>query len=166
MGFKKNKIFQSKGFQIVCRLILGCVFIYASIDKIAFPNEFAKIVQNYNVLPEFSLKIVAYLLPWVELILGIFLIVGLFVKVSAVTLSSLMVTFMLVMGIKSLSGPIEDCGCFPKSSIISSSNVIFLLIRDVLFISLGVILILQRASLKRLNKIEQRDESVEETKNH
>ena len=45
-----NKEFE-KYLVIICRLILGGVFIYASIDKIANPAEFAKAVGNYHVLP-------------------------------------------------------------------------------------------------------------------
>ena len=36
---------------ILCRLVLGGVFIYASLDKIAHPAEFAKAIGNYHVLP-------------------------------------------------------------------------------------------------------------------
>ena len=36
---------------LVARLILGGVFIYASIDKILNPGDFAKIINNYHVLP-------------------------------------------------------------------------------------------------------------------
>ena len=57
MGFKKNKIFQSNGFQIISRLILGFIFIYASIDKIAFPKKFAKIVQSYKIIPDFLVEL-------------------------------------------------------------------------------------------------------------
>jgi len=36
---------------LLCRVILGIVLIYASIDKIVQPAEFPKAIGNYNVLP-------------------------------------------------------------------------------------------------------------------
>ena len=36
---------------IISRLILGAVFIYASWDKILNPDDFAKAIGNYHVLP-------------------------------------------------------------------------------------------------------------------
>jgi uncharacterized membrane protein YphA (DoxX/SURF4 family) len=129
--------------------MLGAIFIYASLDKIAYPEEFVGIVQGYGILPRFSVRIVAYLLPWVELIFGILLIVGLFVNISAAMLSSLLVVFMLAMGIRSLSGPIEDCGCFSSFSLLPSKNIPLLIFRDTLFLSFGLILFITNRSKKR-----------------
>ena len=52
--------------QFLARLLLGGIFIYASIDKIAFPGDFARIIENYGLLPSFVVKPFAILLPWLE----------------------------------------------------------------------------------------------------
>jgi len=51
---KVSNILRSRIVQVTARLILGGIFIYASVEKIAYPVEFAKNVQNYNILPGFS----------------------------------------------------------------------------------------------------------------
>lgn len=130
MGPKTIKIFKSKEIQLVARLILGSIFIYASIDKIAFPNEFALIVKKFGILPIPISVLFAYILPFLELILGIFLIVGLFVRQSAAVLSFLLVVFMSIIIFKSINGTLENCGCFSTSQQESSHNLFSFLIRD------------------------------------
>jgi len=49
-------------FFAISRLLLGGVFVYASIDKIAFPNEFSGVVENYEILPSVLIKPVAVLI--------------------------------------------------------------------------------------------------------
>jgi len=120
--------------------MLGGVFIYASLDKIAFPGEFARIVMNYRILPEKLAIYFAFLLPWVELFLGIFLLVGLFVRESALALSSLLFIFMIVLLIQSFNGTLKNCGCFSVSSAKPESPLI-LLCRDALFLSFGLLLL-------------------------
>ena len=56
---------------LIARLILGGVFIYASLDKIAHPAEFAKAIGNYHVVPFGLENLMALALPWLELIAGI-----------------------------------------------------------------------------------------------
>ena len=154
MGSKIIKALQSSGFQFVARLTLGCIFIYASIDKIAFPGEFAKIVQSYNILPDFLVKITALVLPWIELLLGIFLVIGLFVKKSAIILTSLLFIFLVALGVQATKGPIEDCGCFGKIPFLSSSNTFILIIRDLVFLSLGLMIVFVENQMKSTKRIQ------------
>ncbi|MDH3555163.1 MAG: DoxX family membrane protein, partial [Deltaproteobacteria bacterium] len=51
---------------LVLRIVLGWVFIYASLDKIRHPDLFAEAVYNYQLLPEVAVNLVAICLPWVE----------------------------------------------------------------------------------------------------
>lgn len=129
---------------IIARFILGGVFIYASIDKISFPKEFTNIVTNYHLLPPKVAACIAFILPWVEIILGIFLISGIFVRESAYALSILLIIFMIVLGIRSFYVPFEDCGCFAKTSILSSSSLLFVMTRDLIFLGLGIFIIISK----------------------
>jgi len=152
MGPKIINILKSKGIQLVARLFLGGIFIYASIDKIAYPDEFARIVQNYDLVPRFLVRIIAYLLPWIELIVGIFLVIGIFVRKSAFFLSFMLLMFMTAIIFKWLNGTIENCGCFSTSSTSSHISIISFLFRDILLLLFGLILILP-IRLKKLDKI-------------
>jgi len=141
------KIFKSKGIQLTARLILGIIFIYASIDKIAFPAEFAKIIKSYNILPDFFVVPTSFVLPWIELIFGIFLVIGLFVNESALVLTSFLAIFLIAIIIRSTKGPIEDCGCFGNISFLFGKASYFkLIIRDLFFMLAGAVVIFDKTT--------------------
>ena len=151
--FINNKFQFLKIVQLITRFILGGIFIYASIDKIAFPSDFMKAIQGYDILPFFLIKPVALILPWFELIFGIFLLVGLFIKESAFVLTSLMAVFLIALGIQATKGPVEDCGCFGNLSIFSSSNIFVLFLRDLVFISLGLIIMVVESRINLTKRV-------------
>ncbi len=148
MKEKFFSIFNHKFIQFSARFILGGVFIYASLDKIAYPKEFASIVTRYQILPEKLAIYFAFLLPWIELFLGIFVILGFFVRESAISLSFLVMIFMIAIAIRSLSGPIGNCGCFSITSSGTTQSIAFLIFRDVLFLLCGLILALTNKAEK------------------
>lgn len=134
--------------KLSARFILGGAFIYASLDKIAYPKEFASIVTRYQILPEKLAIYFAFLLPWVELFLGIFVLLGIFIRESAISLSFLVMIFMIAIAIRSLSGPIGNCGCFRITSSGTTESIVFLIFRDVLFLFCGLILALTNKAEK------------------
>ena len=96
---------------IILRLILGGIFIYASIDKIANPHEFAKNISHYHLVPFGLENIISIFLPWLELIIGVGLIVGFMVDGSVVLSMSLLVMFIVAISSAILRGYNIDCGC-------------------------------------------------------
>ena len=103
----------------VLAAIVGGVFVYASLDKIADPQAFAKIIYHYQVIgPSASLGFVpanltAIALPWVELIAGALLIVGVWRREAAVVTAVMLVVFVAAVGSTLARGiDIQNCGCF------------------------------------------------------
>lgn len=94
------------------RCVLGTVFIVASLDKIAIPESFASAVEAYRLLPLFVINFFALIIPWMELICGLFLVSGLFIRASSLLLSSLLMLFILAIIIAILRNLSIDCGCF------------------------------------------------------
>ena len=64
------------------RIVLGIVFIYASYDKILHPAAFAKVIYNYQILPDELINLSAIFLPWLELVIGSLLIIGIWLPGS------------------------------------------------------------------------------------
>jgi uncharacterized membrane protein YphA (DoxX/SURF4 family) len=100
-------------------LALGCVFVYGSLDKIANPGDFARIVYHYQIvgpsaaLPPLVPNLVAVTLPWIELVVGILLIVGLLRHEAAAIAAVLLLVFVAAVGSALWRGiDIENCGCF------------------------------------------------------
>ncbi len=96
------------------RIVLGLVFIIASIDKIAFPDAFAANIQAYGLTPYPLVNLMALILPWLELICGIFLLTGVLVRSSAAIISALLVIFIVAIVIALVRDLKIDCGCFGK----------------------------------------------------
>jgi uncharacterized membrane protein YphA (DoxX/SURF4 family) len=98
---------------------LGAVFVYASVDKIAHPLDFARIVYRYRLAgPTASLGVVpanalAVVLPWVEAITGLLLITGLWRREAAAVAAGLLVMFLIAVAYVLWQGiDVEHCGCF------------------------------------------------------
>jgi len=103
----------------VAAVLLGAVFIYASIDKIFHPVEFARIVYHYQLagpsawLPPLVPNLIAVILPWVEFVVGTLLIVGAWRQEAAVIAALLLSTFIASVSIALYRGiDLENCGCF------------------------------------------------------
>lgn len=132
-----KSIINSQYTILVFRLILGSIFIYASLDKIAHPEQFARIVYNYKILPHSLINIFAIVMPWVELICAVFLIGGIFVESSSAVLSLLLVSFIVALSVNFLRGLDINCGCFSTDPQGKKEGTI-LLIRDFILLAIGV----------------------------
>jgi uncharacterized membrane protein YphA (DoxX/SURF4 family) len=107
-----NKLLFNRWFILALRLMLGGVFIYASLDKIANPEAFAKAINNYRIMPDWSLNLMAIYMPWVEMITGILIIFGKFIKGSVVIISFMLVVFLIAITSALFRGLDISCGCF------------------------------------------------------
>jgi uncharacterized membrane protein YphA (DoxX/SURF4 family) len=118
---------------LAARLILGGVFVYASLDKITHPMEFAQIVYNYKILPAMWVNPVALIIPFVELTAGIALIIGRPAFPSALILTGFVVVFAMALGFNLARGLDFQCGCF-STSVEARNAGINTLIRDVILL--------------------------------
>ena len=104
------------------RLILAGVFIYAGFQKIGKPLMFADEIRMYGVLDRGAfLYTVAVVLPWIEILCGISMITGIFLRGSALLLVILNAWFLVIVTIRtiaimstqeiSFTHVYFDCGC-------------------------------------------------------
>jgi len=100
----------------ILRYLLAGLFIVAALQKIPHPKQFVEAVRAYQVLPRFAVAPFGILLPWVELGLGMMLLIGWYTKPVAVLTGLLYAAFTLALGINLFRGRKNiDCGCFgPK----------------------------------------------------
>ncbi len=97
---------------LVMRWILGFVFIYASLDKLAHPADFAQAIANYRLVPLPLLHGFAWLLPVVEAVVGAALILG-WQRRGAALLTALMMVMFIVAITSALARDLDiSCGCF------------------------------------------------------
>ena len=94
------------------RIILGVIFIYASYDKISHPKAFAEVVYNYQILPNKLINLTAIFLPWFEIMIGVFLIVGFWMLGTVIWCNTLLVAYTGALGFNLARGLDVNCGCF------------------------------------------------------
>lgn len=98
------------------QLALGAIFVAAALPKIADPPSFAHMIYNYRILPAPLINIAALTMPWVELLTGLALILGVWVRPARWIITVLLVTFMIAIGFNLARNNAIDCGCFDVSA--------------------------------------------------
>lgn len=107
-------------FLLISRLFLGAIFVYAAYAKLREPWQiFAMNINSYNVLPLAMAETAARVIPWFEMLLGLFLISGLWLRVSGIIASAVLLTFVVLMVRAYAKGMHIDCGCFGSGEQIS-----------------------------------------------
>ncbi len=103
-----------KKILIIClRFIVGGFFILTGVIKLHLPvEEVQNLIRIFDVLPNNLTYMAALILPWIELIPGIFLLLGIFPLYSVRFIIGLTLTFILMLiSVLVRELPIEDCGC-------------------------------------------------------
>lgn len=118
------------------RLLVGLVFIAASIDKIVHPAAFAQIIHNYQILPDALINVTAIVLPWLELVLGGLLIAGLWMPGAVVLANFLFLAFFGALLVNLARGLNIHCGCF-SSGTQGDPMTTWYVVRDTVFLLMG-----------------------------
>jgi uncharacterized membrane protein YphA (DoxX/SURF4 family) len=101
---------------LIIRLMLGVIFIISSIPKLRQPYDFLTAVYSYKLIsPQIGL-VVAIILPWLELFVGICLVGGIFVKGAILASVGMCAMFSFVLASALWRGLEISCGCFSSSS--------------------------------------------------
>ena len=107
---------RNRGLIVLFRLIVGGVFVWAGALKIADPLGFAQSIENYQVVSHNLAFLAAVWLPWVEVLSGAFLIIGVFRRSGALVISLLLIGFIGLVALALLRGIDTSCGCFGSLS--------------------------------------------------
>lgn len=117
----------------VSRLSLGGILLVAGFLKIDEPDKSAMSVRAYELLPISVANAFGYALPWIEVGIGILLILGVAVRLNALIGVSLMVLFIIAISQAWARGLTIDCGCFGSGGQVAAEDTRYLqeILRDV-----------------------------------
>jgi hypothetical protein len=95
-------------------MLIGLFLIFVGTQKLIQPYQnFLVVVQGYQLLSPLLEEIVARVGPWVEVLLGVFLLVGLWLNWTLKACLALFAVFIVFIAQALIRGlPLEDCGCF------------------------------------------------------
>jgi len=127
---------------LLCRLILGGVLLAAGALKIGNLQKSAMAVRAYEMLPVDLANFLGYALPWIEIGMGLLLIVGASVKICGLLGSLTMLAFIIAIAQAWARGLSIDCGCFGGGGTIDPEDTKYQseIIRDIGLLAMGVFL--------------------------
>ncbi len=131
------RIVSSQWLSFLFRMALGGIFLYAGVVKSQDPAGFGQAIYNYRILPGWAINPLAILLPWVEMVLGAALVLGIWIPGASLLASGLLGSFALALCINLARGLDIDCGCFSTASSGAGSTTWYFL-RDILLMAMAI----------------------------
>lgn len=123
---------------IFARMALGLIFLYAAWDKIVDPMAFARIIRNYQILPDVLASGVALVLPWIEVVVGVCLLTGFVLRGAGLCATLMLAVFLSAMAWAWHKGISTQCGCFTTKADAAISPATFVRDGSILVLALLV----------------------------
>ena len=121
----------------VVRVGLGVGWIVAGAVKVVDPAQSVVAVRAYELLPPVLEQLVGWALPYLEILLGLVLISGLFTRWAAAASFLLQLAFVIGLIQAWSRGLTIDCGCFSSGGQVAEGQTTYPLdlARDTLFLA-------------------------------
>ena len=135
---------------LVLRVVLGAIFVVAGASKIGHAADFAAQIAGFRILPASVIAPLALVLPFLEVLLGAYLIVGLFTRAAAWIAALLLLVFDGAIASAVIRGMSVSCGCFgPSDKTVTTWSEVA---RDAIFVVLAVIVALRAPGTLALDR--------------
>ena len=146
----------------VARLGLAAVFLVSGVLKAIDPDGTYVAVRAYDVLPKAAVPVVAGVLPWLEIALGLLLLAGFATRAVAVAAAGLLLVFVAGVAQAWVRGLSIDCGCFGGGGAVDPGQTTYgrELLRDAGFLLLAGWLVVRPRTLGVLSLPGRRRERV------
>jgi uncharacterized membrane protein YphA (DoxX/SURF4 family) len=135
-GWRSALDARSPWISLVARLLLGAMWLYYCVPKLTQPTQNIANVRDFQILPSGLVNTFAYAQPYLELSIGLLLIVGLGTRLVA--LFSAILLLVYIGGIISLGarGISISCGCGGTGGTVAAGQTRYTLdvLRDVVFL--------------------------------
>jgi uncharacterized membrane protein YphA (DoxX/SURF4 family) len=137
----------------LARLGLAAVWLVSGWLKAADPDQTYVAVRAYDVLPTAGVDVVAALLPWLELALGVLLLAGIGTRAVAILSAALLLVFVAGVAQAWVRGLSIDCGCFGGGGAVEPGQTTYVqeLLRDAGFLLMAGWLIARPRTLFALD---------------
>jgi len=143
---------------LVARLGLATVWFISGIAKALDPRTTLVAVQAYQLFPDSVAELLAAVLPYFEIALGLLLTIGLATRLSAVLSAVLLVAFIAGVISAAARGLSIDCGCFGGGGDVRSDETAYTaeILRDLGFLLLAGYLVARPSTPLSIDRWAQR----------
>ncbi len=128
---------------LIARLVLAGVFVMAALPKTQDPGAFATSVAAFRVIGPGLSGWVALLLPWLELIIGLGILIPAIRRTSCALIGLLLLLFIALHTSAWVRGLDINCGCFGAETGEVSTDYRWLLLRNGLLLAATVLVLRQ-----------------------
>lgn len=135
-----------------CRLLLGVVMLYAGVTKALNIPETQQATRAYQLLPYDLANAWGAMMPFVEIVVGALLLLGLMTRLAAVIATLLMVAFIIGIASVWARGIKIDCGCFGGGGATADPKYFQELLRDLALLAHGLWLTVRPGSRFSLDR--------------
>lgn len=136
-------VFRNSYLILVLRLFVGATFIFSAVTKLPIQSQFVEIVKSYHLLPDPLATAYGIALPWIELLIGVYLLLGVLLKPSAFITILIGISF-LIANVSAIVRGEQYCGsCFGESISLPASLALTL---DLLIMIAALLLLLARSN--------------------
>jgi uncharacterized membrane protein YphA (DoxX/SURF4 family) len=135
---------------LVLRVALGAIFLVAGAAKIGHAAYFAAQIAGFRILPSEVIAPMALVLPFLEVMLGGYLVLGLFTRASAWIAALMLMLFDLAIASAVVRGMAVNCGCFGPNDVTVTTWAE--VARDALFVLLAVVVALRAPGTLALDR--------------
>jgi uncharacterized membrane protein YphA (DoxX/SURF4 family) len=145
------------GANLLSRVVVGAALIHAALPAFADRQHLVAILKAYRFFPYGLVESLAAILPFVEVAVGMLLIVGLFTRVSAIWASAMLGSFLIGLGEAALRGLHIDCGCslVPNGrSLISAADILIVTV----FLAMAIFVALHPGGPLGLDRFRHQEE--------
>jgi len=107
----------------VFRILLGLIFVIASLDKIESPWNFGRAIHVYEILVgplAYLISPMAAIMPLLELVTGILLIINRWVRPASLLILAMNIVFIIAIASVIVRGMDIDCGCGLDKGVLAS----------------------------------------------
>lgn len=138
----------------VMRLGSAAVWLIYGVTKALDTEQFYVAIQGYELLPHWLSSFTAITLPYVEIIIGLLLLVGVTVRWTSVLAGLLLLAFMLGIAQAWARGLTIDCGCLGGGGQVAAeeTNYPVELLRDLGFLAMSAWLVIRPRTLFALER--------------
>ncbi len=96
----------------LARWLLGGLLLWAGAAKVGHPAALASAIAGFRLLPAGVVAPFALILPYFEMLLGLYLVVGLFTRLAGWVATIQFILYAAAIASAVLRGIPANCGCF------------------------------------------------------
>lgn len=143
---------------LLARLVLAAVYLISGYVKAIDPAQTRVAVKAYQLIPDSVAEMVAAVLPYGEIAVGLILLLGLATRLGAVLSALMMVAFLIGVISAAARGLNIDCGCFGGGGAVEAGETAYTeeILRDTGLLILSLYMMLRPRSLLAVDGIAHR----------